>query len=357
MIRKLLDYGYGLLKKKKGFSKFKPVLDAADGFFFGPEKTTAGAPHSVDSLGIKRFMVMVILALIPSLLAAVYFYGLRVLFLVMVSYVFGGICEVAFAVVRKKEMAEGFLVTGLIFPLLLPPTVPWWVVAIGVVFGVVFGKEVFGGTGRNIFNPALAGRVFITIAFPQIMTVSWYQPLVTGWAGFTRWIPDAITSATPLLLSKSDQILVPLKTLFFGLAPGCLGETFRLGIIIGGIFLLITRVANWRIVLSYLASVFLFSFLGHSFSPEKFAPPVFQLLSGGLLFGAFFMATDPVTSPFTSAGKWIAGIMLGFLTVLIRVFSGYVEGVMFSILLMNAFTPLIDYLVVERKYKAVSIKQ
>ncbi|MCM8804563.1 MAG: RnfABCDGE type electron transport complex subunit D [Candidatus Omnitrophica bacterium] len=350
MIRKLLDFGYKLLEKNKKLEKFKPVLNAVDGFFFGTAKTTISSPHCVDCIDIKRFMVTVIIALIPSLLSAVYFYGLRVIFLIIISYIFGGLSEVVFAIIRKREIEEGFLVTGLIFPLTLPPTVPWWVVAIGIIFGVIFGKEVFGGTGRNIFNPALVGRIFVTISFPKIMTISWYKPLVKGIAGFGKWKPDAITSATPLMLYKSEKTLTSLKELLFGFAPGCLGETFKIGIMIGGIFLVFTKVANWRIPLTYLLSVFFFSYFGHIFSPDKFAPPTFQLLTGGLLFGAFFMATDPVTSPFTNQGKFIVGIMLGFLTVIIRVFSGYVEGVMFAILLVNGFTPLIDYLVVERKY-------
>jgi len=351
MIRKLLDRGYKLLEKNKKIAKLKPVLDAADGFFFGTDKVTTSAPHILDYLDIKRFMATVIVALVPVVVASVYFYGLRVILLIAVSYLCGGLCEVAFAIVRKKEIEEGFLVTGLIFPLTLPPTVPIWVVAVGIVFGVIFGKEVFGGTGRNIFNPALAGRVFITISFPKIMTVSWYKPLITGMSGFTRFKPDAITSATPLMLFKSTQFLTSIKELFFGFAPGCIGETFRFGIIIGGIFLIIMKVANYRIPLSYLISVIFFSAFGHIFAPEKFAPPLFQLLSGGLLFGAFFMATDPVTSPFTNSGRVIIGIILGFFTVIIRALSGYVEGVMFAILLGNAFTPLIDYLVVERRYK------
>ncbi|MCM8832349.1 MAG: RnfABCDGE type electron transport complex subunit D [Candidatus Omnitrophica bacterium] len=351
MIRKIIDFGYKLLEKNKKLKKLKPVLDAVDGFFFGTDKITTFPPYILDYLDIKRYMSTVILALLPSVFASIYFYGLRVLLIILVSYIFGGLCEITFAVIRKKEIEEGFLITGLIFPLTLPPTVPLWVVVVGIVFGVIFGKEVFGGTGRNIFNPALAGRVFITISFPKIMSVDWYKPIVGGWAGFSKFKPDAITSATPLMLYKSDKIITSLKDLIFGFSPGCLGETFRLGIIIGGIFLILTKVANWRIPLTYLISVFFFSYLGNLLSPEKFAPPVFQLFTGGLLFGAFFMATDPVTSPFTNSGKFIAGVLLGFLTVIIRTFSGYVEGVMFSILLMNAFTPLIDYLIVERRYK------
>lgn len=220
---------------------------------------------------------------------------------------------------------------------------PLWVVAVGIVFGTFFGKEVFGGTGRNIFNPALVGRIFITIAFPEIMTTSWKIPLM-----------DAITSATPLTLYKTGHVIAPYRDLLMGNAAGSLGETFRLGIIIGGIFLMWTKISNWRIPVSYLGSVLVFSIIGNMLVPLKIAPFLFQILSGGLLFGAMFMATDPVTSPFTREGKYVFGILCGFFTILIRSFSGYVEGVMFSILFMNAFSPLIDQIVLKIKYKPLT---
>lgn len=336
MIRSVIDKAYEV----KLLSKFKPVLDAADAIFFGTDETTAAAPHLVDNLDIKRYMTFVIIALMPSALASIYFYEWAAVKIIMVSYVAGGLVEVTFAIVRKKEVHEGFFVTGMIFPLTLPPTVPLWVVAVGVIFGVLFGKEVFGGTSRNIFNPALVGRLFITIAFPSIMTTSWRMP-------FT----DAITSATPLSLFKTTQTLTPWIDQLMGRTAGSMGEIFRIGIILGGLFLMWTRVSDWRIPLSYLGSVLILSGIGSYFFPVKVAPPHFQLLAGGLLLGAMFMATDPVTSPFTMTGKFIAGILCGFLTVLIRGFSGYVEGVMFSIVLMNAFTPIIDHVVLKVKYK------
>ena len=356
MVRKALDLVYARLERNKRLGMLKPVVEAADGFFYGTSHRTGSAPHIVDHLDIKRFMFAVVIALIPALAASVYFYGWRVVYLIALSYMAGGACEVAFAVFRKKEIEEGFLITGLIFPLTLPPTVPAWVVVAGIVFGVIFGKEVFGGTGRNIFNPALVGRVFVTISFPRIMTISWFEPLTGGIAGFGRFAPDAVTSATPLMLFKSDGIIVSLRDLFLGLAPGSIGETFSLGILLGGLFLIIMKIASWRIPLTYLLSVAVFSLIGNAFRPELFAPPVFQLLSGGLLFGAFFMATDPVTSPFTNTGRLIAGVILGLLTVIIRTFSGFVEGVMFAILLMNAFTPLIDHMVVEKRYRVTGEK-
>lgn len=347
MIRKIIENFEKMIEKSR-WKRLKILTKAIDGFFYETSEKTS-LPHFVDYIDIKRYMTFVIISLLPSTIASIYFYGWRVLFLIFVSYIFGGICEVIFAIVRKREIEEGFLVTGLIFPLTLPPTVPWWVVAVGICFGVIFGKEVFGGTGKNIFNPALVGRVFITISFPKIMSMEWYQPIIYG--GFLKFKPDAITSATPLISFKSNNIITPIKDLIFGFVPGCIGETFRIGIILGGIFLLITKIANWRIPLTYLLSSFFISFIGNIYNPEKFAPPLFQIFSGGLLFGAFFMATDPVTTPFTNEGKYIAGILLGLLTIFIRSFSGYVEGVMFSILFMNGISPLIDYIVLEKKYK------
>lgn len=327
-------------QKNKLLKNFKPILTATDEFFFGTDKVTAFSPHIADSLDIKRFMSMVVVALIPVTLAAVYFWGLKVVSIILVSYIFGGLVEVGFAIARKKEIHEGFLVTGLIFPLILPPTVPLWVVAVGIMFGVFFGKEVFGGTGRNIFNPAIVGRVFLTIAFPKIMTTHWQMPLV-----------DAITQATPLALFKNQGMLTAYSGLLFGKTAGCLGETFRIGIIAGGLLLILTKIADWRIPLTYLTTVAIFPWLSNHLFSTQFAPPLFQILSGGLLLGAFFMATDPVTSPFTKLGRWVAGVLLGILTVLIRGLSGYVEGVMFSILLVNALTPLIDTIVLKLRYR------
>ena len=323
------------------FKPMAPIFDALQAALLGTDETTECGPHLRDGLDIKRYMTVVIVGLMPAVIASIYLYGWRMLAIIMVSYTAGAVVEIAFAVVRKHGIHEGFLVTGLIFPLTLPPTTPLWVVAVGMVAGTLFGKEVFGGTGRNIFNPALVGRLFITISFPAIMTTAWQVPL-----------SDAITSATPLVLFKGEQVITPAWELLMGMGAGSMGEGFRIGLILGGLLLIYTRVSNWRIPVTYIATVALLSALGSHFFPAKVAPPVFQLLSGGLMLGAFFMATDPVTSPFTKSGKWIFGIMCGLLTVVIRGFSGYVEGVMFSIVIMNAFSPLIDYLVVKMQFRA-----
>lgn len=324
--------------------RFKTVFETIDGVVFGFREVTSDAPHCLDNIEIKRYMSSVILALLPTTFAAIFFFGWPAIKIIVASYISGGLVEVIFALVRKKDIEEGFLVTGLIFALLLPPTIPIWVVIVGSVFGVFFGKEVFGGTGSNIFNPALVGRLFITIAFPQMMSSSWRAPFA-----------DAITSATPLSVYRSFQETSSLRSLLLGQTAGSIGELFRLGIIAGGIFLIVIKVANWRIPLSYLGTVFIFSLIGYRVAPMRIAPPVFQLFAGGLLFGALFMATDPVTSPFTKPGKYIFGIMCGILTVLIRAFSGYTEGVMFSIIFMNALTPLLDHIIITIQYRAVKI--
>lgn len=351
-IKDILDNLNKLSQKNKLLSKFKPVINATDEFFLGTDKVTA-LPHIVDHIDIKRYMTFVVIGLLPATVAAIYFWGLRVLLVIAVSYCVGGLAEVAFAVVRKKEIHEGFLVTGLIFPLILPPTVPLWMAAIGALFGVVFGKEVFGGTGRNVFNPAIVGRIFLTVAFPAAMTTSWRLPFNQFPGGFLKYSTDAISQATPLALFKNEKIITNYWDLLSGNSLGCIGETFRIGLIAGGLFLILAKISNWRLPLSCVLSVAFFSFLGNYFAPEKFAPALFQILSGGLLLGAFFMVTDPVTCPFTKAGKWFGGILFGFLVVLIRGLSGYVEGVMFSILLLNVFAPLIDHLVLDVKYPKI----
>ncbi len=338
-----------LSEQNKLLKFFKPVINATDEFFFGTDKVTA-LPHIVDHIDIKRFMSFVVIGLIPATIASVYFWGLRALLVIAISYIFGAVVEVAFALARKKEIHEGFLVTGLIFPLILPPTVPLWMVAVGVMFGVIFGKEVFGGTGRNVFNAAIVGRIFLSVAFPQAMTISWCRPFQQGLGGFLKFSADATTQATPLALFKNEGIVTNALDLLLGNSLGCIGETFRIGIILGGLFLIFAKISNWRLSLSAILSVIVFSFLGNLFASQKFAPPLFQILSGGLLLGVFFMLTDPVTCPFTKTGKWIGGVIFGFLVVLIRGLSGYTEAVMFSILLLNVFAPLIDHLVLDVQY-------
>jgi Na(+)-translocating NADH:ubiquinone oxidoreductase B subunit len=330
------------------FSIFKPVYEAMENFFFAPAATTQTAPLIRDPLDVKRFMSMVIIALLPCLLMSFYFFGWRLVAMIIVSYAAGGVVEVIFAIVRKENINEGFLVTGMLFPLILPPALPLWMVAVGVMFGVFVGKELFGGTGRNIFNPAILGRCFLAFAYPVAMSGNWVIP-GSGIAGrmlqyVTASNVDAISGATPLVLAKQGS-LVDISNLFIGNTAGCLGETSAVAIILGGIILIVTRVANWRTIVSILGTTAIMAGIFHYTNPERFAPVMWHLCAGGLLFGAVFMATDPVTSPATNTGKWLYGIMIGVVTLLIRNFTGYVEGVMFAILLGNIIAPILDEII------------
>jgi len=338
----------------------KPVYEAMENSFFAPSTTTPTSPHVRDPLDLKRFMSMVIVALVPCILASFYFFGLRFALMIIISYAAGGAVEVVFAVVRKEEINEGFLVTGMLFPLILPPAVPFWMVALGVAFGVFVGKEVFGGTGRNLFNPALVGRCFLALAYPARMSGGWLGP-ATGISGrLLLYVDgssiDAVTTATPLALAKQGEF-VSTAHMFLGSVSGSIGETSAIAIIAGGIFLLLTRVANWRTVVSLLASFALLAGILHHAQPDRFGPVSWHLCAGGLLFGAFFMATDPVTGPATNMGKWFYGALIGVTTVLIRNFTGYVEGVTFAILLGNIVAPVLDEVVFAIRFRRLKVEE
>ena len=333
---------------------FNPVFEALEHVFFAPPTRTIGAPHIRDPLDIKRVMSMVIISVIPCVLAAFYFFGLRFLAMIIVSYAAGLTVEVIFAIVRKEGINEGFFVTGILFPLILPPNLPLWMVGLGVAFGVFIGKELFGGTGRNIFNPALVGRCFLSLAYPKTMAASWVEPSHELAGGLLTWISpslDAVSGATPLALAKQGEMGSVAHQLF-GSVSGSAGETSAILIILSGVFLLLTRVANWRTVVSMLGSFVILTgalILGGAAAYPMsglFSPIMWHLFAGGLLFGAFYMATDPVTGPTTNVGKWFYGIIIGSTTVLIRNFTGYVEGVTFAILLGNIVAPILDEIVV-----------
>lgn len=327
------------------------LVGGLDGFLFGNSAAmTTAAPYIRDGIGTQRYMAMPIIAVFPATLASVYFFGWRALAIIVVSYLSGSLVELGFSYVRKEEISEGLLVTGILFPLTLPPTLPLWMVALGMIVGVGIGKEIFGGTGHNIFNPALVGRAFLAAAFPVAMTTRWYEPATPIWGGFLKYTPDAITKATPLGMMKFDQLPTPWIKLLLGNVSGSLGETSALLLILGGLFLIVTKAIDWRIPLSYIAIAGLLSTLLWRIDPSRFADPLFHLLAGGLMLGAFFMATDPVTSPMTIKGKWIFGIGLGVLTMLMRTFTGLVEGVMFAILIGNMFTPLINSITLPKSF-------
>lgn len=368
-----------------------PLWEAQSTFLFTPAIHTGNkGPHVKDSMDLKRLMIMVVFALVPVTLFGIYNAGYQtakamgmlssldhwqifangaamVMPIIIVSYATGGVWEVLFALIRKHSISEGFLVTGLLVPLILPPSIPLWEVALGVSFGVVFGKEIFGGTGMNVFNPALTARIFLFFTFPVDMSGDkvWVN-LNPAWIPFNGGkLVDGFTGATPLLAAANnlgDAIKAlgtvsfhdySLMNLFIGLKPGSIGETSILAILIGAFILIVTGVGSWKIMLSVIAggvgmATFLNLFASDSLPAIVGLPPLYHLLVGGFLFGTVFMATDPVSSAATETGKYIYGAMIGVLTVLVRVWNpAYPEGMMLSIIFMNIFAPLIDYFVLQ----------
>jgi len=333
------------------FGAAEPIYEATESLLFAPSTRTPGAAHVRDPLDVKRFMSMVMVAVAPCVLMGLYFFGIRVLFMIAVSYAAGGAVEVGIAMLRKEEINEGFLVTGLLFPLVLPPALPLWLVALGSAVGVLLGKELFGGTGRNLFNPALVGRCFLALSYPAALSGNWVMSCTGLWGRTLSYVDarttDVVTNATPLVMAKKGVIL-PIDDMFLGRTAGCVGETSTLAIIIGGVLLILVGVANWRTVVATLGSFTIVAGVLGLVFPETFGatPVLWHLFAGGLMFGAFFMVTDPVTAPITDTGKWCYGALVGALTVLIRNLTGYVEGVMFAILLGNICAPVMDEMVV-----------
>ena len=365
--------------------KLSSFYDAFNTFLFTPSTTAKkiGA-HIHDGNDSKRTMILVVLALVPALLFGMFNTGyqhflatgeivkgamtcalfwkafafglLAVLPLIIVSYVVGLGIEFTVAQFKHEEVAEGFLVTGFLIPLIVPIDTPLWMVAVATAFAVVFAKEVFGGTGYNIFNVALITRAFLFFAYPSHMTGD--EPFIRT-AGTWGWdngktLVDGFSGATPLtqMATSADAGFMPADfwTMFNGLIPGCVGETCCWAILLGAILLICTGVASWKIMLSILTTAGLTAALINFCGPDNAManyPWYMHLISGGLLFGAVFMATDPVTAARTEVGKWIYGALIGFMVIVIRVFNaGYPEGMMLAILLGNAFAPLIDWCVI-----------
>jgi electron transport complex protein RnfD len=292
----------------------------------------SASPHVRSPHSIRRIMYTTVLALVPPIVSAIYFFGFYALLLIAVCVASCIVTEHLFLLARKKpsQALDGSaIITGILLALVLPPRFPLWAAALGSVFAIAIGKQVFGGLGYNIFNPALLGRAFLMAAFP-VLSTSWISPV------------DATTTATPLTLWKFSGVKTPYLNLFVGNIGGSLGETSALAILIGGIALIVLKYVDWRLPLSYLLSVAVFGGALWLIDPAKYPDPLFHLLSGGLMIGAFYMITDMVTSPLTKRGRVVFGLGGGFLVVLIRAYSGLPEGVMYSILLMNAFRPWID---------------
>jgi RnfABCDGE-type electron transport complex D subunit len=334
-------------------TKLEKPWETISTFFFSPRAVTPLiGPHIRDNTDLKRYMSVVMGAAGPTVLASVYLFGWRSMALVVFCYILGIVIEMTFAAFKGEEVTEGMFVTCILYPMILPPTIPFWMAGVGLAAGLILGKEVFGGTGKNIFNPAIVGRVFIAVTFPAPMASRWATPFAGFPGGFAHWSSpvDALTSATPLSDFKNGAP-AQLVDMFIGTTSGSLGETSAILIIVCGLFLVWTRVANWRLPLATIVSAMVLAAVMHTASPDAFASPLYHLAGGGLLFGAFFMVTDPVSSPFTSAGKWVYGALIGAVTIVIRNLSGYPEGMMFAILLLNMFAPVIDDAVLSLKYR------
>lgn len=300
-----------------------------------------------EKIGLKkdelsnRNIFILLSALFVLLIYGTVVFGLKAIWIALVSYVAAVIVEWTFAKIRKKKMGLSFLITPLIFALMMPVTMDLWIVAVGSAFGVFFGKMIFGGQGKNIFNPALVGVLFVTVSFPLQMNTRWLNPET-----------DLVAAVTPLIsLNKALPMDYSMMDLLLGHVPGVIGETFRLGIIVLGLLLIILKVVDWRIPLSLIGTLFVITFLGNIVLPNNFIDPVYSLLVGGLMFAAFFVATDPVSMPIKSWGRIIYGVGIGLLTVIIRNFATFPEGLTFSIVIMNAIAPLIDSLFVKEEIK------
>lgn len=299
---------------------------------------------------MQPMMIRVCYGLIPCLAVSVYFFGLRSLILSALVLLFGIATEMAFTLRRGKPITSAVVVSSLILALSLPPTVPFWIACLGIVFGVVFGKMVFGGFGHNVFNPAMVGRCFIYISFPIALTARWAEPLSGKYGGLVRWSPsvDALTSATPLAILKSGGGY-PLAKLFTGNVPGSLGETAAWAVLLGGMYIVATKSAQWRLVLSCLLGGSMTSFALWTAGIPGVPDPLTSLMAGSFLFGAFFVVTEPISGPKAKAAQWIYGFVIGGLAIVIRKFSSFSAGIMFATLFMNMFAPVMDLAVNEVK--------
>jgi electron transport complex protein RnfD len=307
----------------------------------GPEPErliVSSSPHFLADESIPKIMHNVVMALFPAIAASVYYFGPRALLLVAVSVAASLATEYAFQKIRGKpiKIHDGSaIITGILLALTLPPGFSIFGAVLGAFFAVGIGKQLFGGLGYNIFNPALLGRAFLMATYP-VLTTTWVEPRTI------EKVVDAVTAATPLALLKFEQVGTPLMDLLTGATAGSLGETSVVAILIGGLYLRYKGYINWKLPLGYLGSIAFFSGIFWLYDPSKYASPLFHIMAGGAMLGAWFMVTDMVTSPTTPRGQWIFVVCAGLLAVIIRIFGGLPEGVMYSILFMNAFVPLIN---------------
>ncbi len=385
-----LDSKKHLFEKGGKLESLYPVYEAIDTFAFTPDSVTQSNAHVRDGLDLKRTMITVVVAMLPCILMALYNTGLQAhlvmasgeyqaigwrhdlllslglthdpssilanfvygsLFFIpvwLVCNITGGLWEVLFASVRKHEVNEGFLVTGWLIPLILPPTIPLWQVAIGTTFGVVFAKEIFGGTGKNIFNPALMARAFLFFAYPGQISGDAVWTAVDGFSGATALSQVAAGGVETLAISWSDA--------FMGFQAGSMGETSALACLFGAFYLISSGIGSWRIMLGCLIGLVImsltFNSIGSDTNPMFAVPAHWHFVIGSFAFATVFMATDPVSASMTNTGRWIYGILIGMMGVMIRVVNpAYPEGWMLSILFMNAFAPSIDYFVIKSNIK------
>lgn len=310
----------------------------------------------------QKMMRTVLIALLPILLYATYLYGLRVLALTLVNILVAVAVEYISEtkIFKRKKVSEAALVSAVLYTMTLPPAVSFWISALGIAFAIFFGKMVFGGFGRNVFNPAIVGRAFIYINFPQPLTIQWNSVAQGRLGGFTTWLSpiiDEASTATPMLLFRNAGQTTPLQNLFIGNISGSIGETSALLIILAGIYLIYKKVASWEIMAATLMGFALASLGFNLAGVEAVSDPIFTLLSGGALFGSVFMATDPISAPRQQASKWIYGILIGLVAVIIRSFALFSGGMMFAILMGNTFAPIVDYVIAKRKKAKAQAKK
>ena len=383
-LRNIFDNLAPMFEKNGKLERFHPLFEATDTILFSTDERTKSGPHIRDNIDIKRVMILVVLSLVPcyvfgainigyqesltfgfdanwqrNLISGLY----KIVPILAVTFATGAFWEILFAIVRKHSISEGFLVTCALIPLTLPATIPLWQVAVGTSFGIVIGKEIFGGVGMNIFNPALTTRAFLYFTYPaQISGDKVWAIAPDGYSGATALnIPagQIDSDAVALLNEASVNTVFDFSwfNMFMGWIPGSIGETNKILIILAAIFLIYTGITSWRIMLGSVIGLVLTALITNLFAPYSSnamltIPPHYHLVMGSFLFGTVFMATEPVTSAHTEIGKWYYGFFIGMLTVIIRSINpAYPEGIMLAILLMNAFAPLIDYFVIKQNIK------
>ena len=394
-LRQLLDRVGAPFHPGGKLERFYPLYEAADTFFYAPAKNTTTGAHVRDALDLKRMMILVVIATFPCMFMAMYNTGLQAnlaldpakvalltgwrhdvlgllgvghspaslaanvlhgamyfLPLYAVTMVVGLGIEVAFAVIRKMEVNEGFFVTGALFPLICPPETPLWQAALAVAFAVVLGKEVFGGTGMNFMNPALVARAFLFFAYPAAMSGDKVWTAIPTAAAVDGFSGATVLSQMRQMTGSFDQLQLSWWNAFIGLEPGSMGETSALACLLGAVVLVVTGIGSWRIMLAMclgtIGMASLLNGIGSATNPYFAVPFWWHMVAGGWAFAMVFMVTDPVTSPYSNAGRWAYGLLIGALVVLIRVFNpAYPEAVMLVILFMNVMAPFIDYVTVQ----------